>query len=64
MIDLIICGMNLSCHFSNLKQHTVGPKYSADVEQICYYFDKKREKLPEYCNLKVETKPIRQRNEF
>lgn len=64
MIDLIICGMNLSCHFKNLNSQINGPKYPEDVEQVCYFFEKRGESPPEYCNLKVETPPIRKRHEF
>lgn len=64
MIDLLICGANLSCHFGNFKHHVNGSKYPADVEQICYYFEEKRETLPEYCHSKVQSKPIRKRHEF
>lgn len=60
MIDLLFCGYNLSCHLNNLK----GPKYPSEVAEICYYFEKQKEQLPEYCKWTNQPSPVRKRNEF
>lgn len=62
MVDLLLCGWSLSCHFRNLQDIISGPKYPSEVAEICQYFDKQRIELPDYC--KFEVKPVRRRNEF
>jgi hypothetical protein len=62
MLDLLLCNMNLSCHFENVKQQLTGPKYPVEYAEVCQFLEKEKVELPEYC--KVESKPVRRRNEF
>jgi hypothetical protein len=62
MIDLLLCNMNLSCHFDNLKQQLSESKYPKEYVEICQFLEWEKVELPEYC--KVEQKPVRKRNDF
>lgn len=64
MIELLMCGFNLSCGLSTLKEMTATPKYPPDVAQLCYYFEEQKAELPDYCKWKSEVKPPRRRSEF
>jgi len=62
MFDILFCGWSISCHFKNLQDIINGSKYPSEVVEICGYYEEQKIKLPEYC--KVESKPVRRRNEF
>jgi hypothetical protein len=62
MIDLLLCNMNLSCHFDNLKQQLSGPKYPLEYSEVCQFLEWEQSEFPEYCE--VKQKPVRRRNEF
>jgi hypothetical protein len=62
MIDLVICSMDIFCHFGNIKNQLQTPKYPVEVISICQYYDEQKMTLPDYC--KLDTKPIRRRSEF
>lgn len=64
MIDLIICGFNLTCQFDNINNHFSRPKYPPDVATLCRYFEEQKSELPEYCKWKDELKQPRRRSEF
>jgi len=58
VIELLLCGANLYCHWERLKQ----PKYPPNVDLICSYYEEEKMQLPEYC--KWYSQPIKKRNEF
>jgi hypothetical protein len=62
MLDLFLCNVNISCHFDNIKQQLSITKYPAEYAEVCQFFAKEKIQLPEYC--KIESKPMRKRNEF
>lgn len=39
-------------------------KYPKDIAQLCVYFEKQNEELPEYCFYKSVTNLPRHRNEY
>lgn len=64
MIDLLICGMNIACHFRTVGEQIQRPKYPPDVAQLCIYFEESKVELPEYCKWTDQPKSPRKRNEF
>lgn len=64
MFDYLLCGINLICHFDNIRYQVQRPKYPEDVAIICQYFEEQKSELPEYCKWKSETFKPRRRSEF
>ena len=64
MFEIVICGYNIFCHINNIGDQIYTSKYPKDVEELCYYFERQKEKLPEYCFYKSEVKLPRRRSEF
>ena len=64
MIELFVCGYNIFCHFNNISNNMNENKYSKDVAQMCIYFERQKEKLPEYCFYKSTANLPRHRNEY
>jgi len=64
MLEIFLCGMNLSCQIESVQNQLNGPKYPPDVAELCYYFEKQKTDLPEYCFYKHETFIPRRRSEF
>jgi len=63
MIDILLCGYNISCHFNNINYYGRS-KYNPDVAQLCQYFEEQKSKLPDYCQWKTEPFKPRRRSEF
>ncbi len=64
MIDYLLCGINLICHFDNIKYQVQRPKYPPDVAELCRYFEEQKTELPNYCKWGDEPKPPKRRSEF
>jgi hypothetical protein len=64
MIDILLCGYNISCHFNNINYYYGRPKYNPDVVQICQYFEEQKVELPDYCKWQDNIQKPRTRSEF
>lgn len=64
MIDLLICGWNISCHARNLFHQLNEPKYPAEHIELCSFIESQQIETPEYCKWQDLPRQPRKRNEF
>jgi hypothetical protein len=64
MLEILLCGYNITCGFKAIHDMISEPKYPPDVAQICQYFEDQKSELPEYCKWKKQSFTPRRRSEF
>lgn len=64
MIEILMCGYNLTCSMNTINDIMGRPKYPPDVSVLCQYFADNKVELPEYCIWKTDIKKPRHRSEY